>query len=315
MIATVWRSQPLTGADYGRKSRAPAGVIARARRFVRSAVAKAVDAVPGERYFIRLQFPPSAREGPRYGFGHPPHERLLKLLSRADDDYREVLIGFKGYADDLGAIPRDRTSSTEPHWRNEYLFGLDGVSLYSFTRQRAPSHYVEIGSGNSTLFVDRARRDAGSNVEIISIDPNPRREIDVVCDRILREPIECTNLDVFDDVEGGDMVFLDGSHHVFMNSDVTVFFLDVLPELPPGVLVGIHDIHLPDDYRPEHARRQYSEQYLLATYILAEAEWIRPVLPCWYVTHHPALGSLARSLVPHPVGHGVIFWLMTGPRK
>ena len=44
------------------------------------------------------------------------------------------------------------------------------------------------------------------------------------------------------------MVFFDGSHRTFMNSDATVFFLEVLPTLPAGTLVGIHDIYLPDDY-------------------------------------------------------------------
>lgn len=158
------------------------------------------------------------------------------------------------------------------------------------------------------------------NTEIISIDPYPRREIDAICDRALRQPLECTNLEIFNEVQAGDIVFLEGTHRVFMNSDVTVFFLDVLPELPPGVLVGIHDIHLPDDYRPEHVGRHYSEQYLLAAYLLGETSWLRTVLPNWYVTTHPQLGGVARSLIPQPYltarprVAGVIFWLMTQPR-
>lgn len=79
--------------------------------------------------------------------------------------------------------------------------------------------------------------------------------------------------------------------------------------------MGIHDIHLPDDYRPEHVKRHYSEQYLLACCLLGEPSWIRPVLPCWYATHHPELGVLTRSLVPQGFEHhGVIFWLETQPR-
>jgi len=114
-----------------------------------------------------------------------------------------------------------------------------------------------------------------------------------------------------------------------MNSDATSFFLDVLPSLPAGVLVGIHDIHLPDDYRPEYVRCYYSEQYLLASYLLAEGPWIQPLLPCWYVTHHASLGDLVRELIPPaflqapprrrdaPAGkdlEGVIFWLQTADR-
>jgi len=295
--------------------------LKRGRRAARSLATRAANALPGERYFIRVQFPPSAENAPRYGHGRPPHARLSQLLAREDAEYKTVLEEFGAYADELEAIPLDRTDPREPHWRNELLFGLDGVSLYCFTRKYAPRRYLEIGSGNSTLFVDRARRDGGIDVEITSIDPHPRREIDRICDRLLRQPLESADLRVFDDLQSGDVVFLDGTHRVFMNSDVTVFFLDVLPELPPGVIVGIHDIYLPDDYRPEHAPRHYSEQYLLASMLLGEPSWIHPLLPCWYVTHHPQLGPLAQAAIPQPFlranprSRGIIFWMTTGSRR
>jgi hypothetical protein len=275
----------------------------------------ATHALFGRWYFLRLNFAPSANPAPRYGYGQPRHKRLAELLGRNDGEYRDVLRGFAGYADALGAIPLGPTEPNEPHWRNGFLFGIDGASLYCFTRQRSPRRYIEVGSGNSTLFVDRARRDGATGTEIISIDPLPRREIDSICDRVVRQPLETVDLEVFSQLEDGDIVFLDGTHRVFMNSDAVVFFLDVLPELPPGVLVGIHDIHLPDDYRPEHTDRHYSEQYLLASYLLGEPNWIRAVLPCWYVSRHPELGNLARALLPQILrSQGVIFWLQTASR-
>jgi hypothetical protein len=323
-VAPRLRAKAMKKARYGREA------LFRHVLDHRSLAAKAANAVFGSGYYIRTQFPPSAREEPRYGYGRPPHARLSELLGRGDRDYRDVLARFTSYTDSLNAIPIDRTAPREPHWRNGFLFGLDGISLYCFTRERAPRRYIEVGSGNSTLFVDRARRDGEIDMEIVSIDPHPRREIDVICDRVIRQPLESTDLAVFGEVRSGDIVFLDGTHRVFMNSDAVVFFLDVLPELPAGVLVGIHDIHLPDDYRPEHADRHYSEQYLLATCLLGEASWIRPLLPCWYASHHPELGSLARSLVPQSLQEaeplrryapaerdpqGVIFWLLTEPRS
>jgi hypothetical protein len=285
----------------------------------RTPAGMAANALFGEGHVLLIDYPPTALEEPRYGYGRPPHPRLAELLGRGDGEYAGVLEEFKRYSDDLLAIRVEEADPGEPRWRNGYLFGLDGVSLYCFTRKYAPRRYMEIGSGNSTLFVDRARRDGGIEMEIISLDPYPRREIDAICDTVVREPIESTSLDMFDALQSGDIVFLDGTHRVFMNSDAVVFFLDVLPELPPGVLVGIHDIHLPDDYRPDHADRHYSEQYLLASYLLAESPWIRPMLPCWYVSHHPRLGGPAASLLPEAVRqarspHGVIFWLMTQPR-
>jgi hypothetical protein len=286
---------------------------------LRAVAAKLANAISGGHH-IRIPWdPPPANPQPRYGYGVPPHSRLAEILSREDSNYRDVLRGFQTYADELNAIALDATDPREPHWRSGFLFGLDGASLYAFTRTRAPRHYIEVGSGNSTLFVDRARRDGNIDMEIISLDPQPRREIDAICDRIIRQPLESADLEIFSTLQDGDIVFMDGTHRVFMNSDVTAFFLDVLPELPPGVLVGIHDIHLPDDYRPEHNDRYFTEQYLLAAYLLGEPSWIRPVLPCWYVSHHPELGDLAHSLIPQAFAqeepHGVIFWLLTKPRE
>ncbi len=88
---------------------------------------------------------------------------------------------------------------------------------------------------------------------------------------------------IFDELVSGDILFFDGSHRAFTNSDVTVFFLDVLPRLSPGVLVGIHDIYLPFDYPDDVADRYYSEQYLLAARLLAEGHSARVVLPTAFV--------------------------------
>lgn len=294
-----------------------------------SAPGRLAGSLLGSAQLILVDYPTSASNTPRYGYGRPSHQRLERLLAQRRERYRELLEGFGAYREDLLAIPLDRAEAGEPHWRNGLLFGLDGVSLYGFIRRNAPRRYIEVGSGNSTLFADRARRDGGLDTEIVSIDPFPRREIDAICDAVVRQPLERTDLSVFDGLTEGDVVFFDGSHRVFMNSDAVAFFLDVLPELAPGVLVGIHDIQLPDDYRPEHADRYYSEQYLLASYLLAEGGWLRPELPCWYVSHDPQLGELARGLIPPPFleqpnrpphpppahgSHGLICWLSTGPR-
>jgi hypothetical protein len=311
---------------------APANVRSRLRRLVRKARGRGVPSAAGlpGRFEIRLPFPPSAEPRPRHGYGRPPYPRLNAIIRRGEPRYEQHLEDFAALRADLAAIPLENEAPGEPFWRNMLMFGIDGASLYCFVRRRAPRRYIEVGSGNSTLFVDRARRDGDRATEIVSLDPSPRREIDAICDRVVREPLESTDLSVFAEVQAGDVVFLDGTHRVFMNSDATVFFCEVLPELPPGVLVGIHDIHLPDDYRPEHAERYYSEQYLLAAYLLAESPWLTLELPCWYVSHHPRLSQLANSLLPAAfltepppqAGrapdqhlHGVICWLSTGPRQ
>jgi hypothetical protein len=264
-------------------------------------------------HYIWLEYPPAPENRSRYGHGWPPHQGLQRMLDGFEASFATELERLMCYRDALGAIPQTTADPHEPYWDNGYMFGLDAASLYAFLRARAPRRYVEIGSGNSTLFANRARRDGCLPTHIVSIDPFPRRDIDTICDAVMRVPLQDIDSMVFEDLEAGDIVFFDGTHRVFMNSDVTVFFLDMLPNLPTGVLVGIHDIHLPYDYPPPMSIRYFSEQYMLAAFLLADCPWLRPVLPCRYVAENPRLASITAPLFDEPnLRHrnesGVIFW-------
>lgn len=177
---------------------------------------------------------------------------------------------------------------------------LDLASIYAFVRSRKPSRYLEVGSGSSTRFAARAVRDGRLSTRIVSVDPNPRIEVDQLCSELIRVPLEDADLAPFGALGPGDVVFFDCSHRSFTNSDVTVFFVEVLPTLPPGLLVGVHDIFLPDDYPPTWWERYYSEQYLLSAWLLANPDRIRPVLACRHVSRNPALGTELGELWSHP---------------
>lgn len=263
-----------------------------------------------------LDYPTSAANRPRHGYGQPTHEQLGKIVSSRDADYAGVLETILSHIDALRGIPATSDDPREPAWRNAYLPALDGAALYAFLSERRPGRYVEIGSGNSTRFAARAKRDGELRTEIISIDPHPRAEIEQLCDVTVRAPLETADLTVFDGVASGDVVFMDGSHRVFMNSDTAVFFLEVLFSLPPGVLVGVHDIYLPDDYDPWEAEDYYSEQYLLATALLSNPEKFKIVLPADYVEKHgqlrPILGPLWKLPQLDGADHyGCAFWFET----
>ncbi len=135
-------------------------------------------------------------------------------------------------------------------------------------RRYAPRRFVEIGSGHSTRMARYAQKIFSTPTTITSIDPQPRSDIDSLCDNIIRRGAEDVDISVFDDLSAGDILFIDNSHRILQNSDATVFFLETLPRLRPGVIVHIHDIFLPYDYPPKWRRRFYSEQYALAAYLL-----------------------------------------------
>jgi hypothetical protein len=67
-------------------------------------------------------------------------------------------------------------------------------------------------------------------------------------------------MELFDRLRRGDVLFIDSSHILMPGSDVDLLLNRVLPRLPAGVIVHIHDIFLPFDYPPVWGWRAYNEQ-------------------------------------------------------
>lgn len=264
---------------------------------------------------------------PRWGFGQPPHPRLTAILESRRAEYEAFLDALAGHRAHLHAIAHDPDAAhpTKPHWKNDWFSALDAAALMGMLLTRKPNIYVEIGSGHSTMFAAHTIRSAGLKTVIKSIDPQPRAEIDSLCDFTVRGALEYCAPDIFDELGAGDILFFDGSHRVFQNSDVTAFFLEVLPRLKPGVIVHIHDIFLPCDYPPEWAERLFSEQYMLAAMMLCGDPPFRVLLPNYFVSTDPALSARLREIFRAPNGGvdiplhyanagatpGVSFWLET----
>ncbi|HEU4941080.1 MAG TPA: class I SAM-dependent methyltransferase [Candidatus Eisenbacteria bacterium] len=271
------------------------------------------------RHFLRghqpvfLDYP--VRPAPRYGHGRPAHPELLQLLEGGRARYRNLLERMAGLGDAMARIPvRPEAGSMEPAWVNGFLPGLDAAALYGMLALQPPETYLEVGSGNSTRFARRAIRDQGLRTRIVSIDPHPRVEIDSIADRVIRAPLEATDLDPILALKPGDILFLDGSHRTFMNSDVTVAFLEVLPRLARGVRVQIHDICLPYDYPPSTRDFYYSEQYVLAAYLLGGARGASITLPNAFVGADVELSRILDPLWSRPgleavERRGSSFWM------
>jgi len=229
----------------------------------------------------------------RYGFTNPPHSKLYEIINKNRIRYKSKLEQFLLLKEYFWSIPvRESRNSEEPHWLNGWIPGLDCVSLYSFLCLNNPKEYYEVGSGNSTKFARKAIMKHNLQTKITSIDPNPRTDIDSICDTIIRNPLEQVDLSIFDKLRAKDVLFIDGSHRCFTNSDVTVTFLDILPRLPADVLVGFHDILLPYDYPPEWREYYFSEQYLLAVSLLAESHKFDIILPAFFVSRDLELNNV-----------------------
>ncbi len=179
-----------------------------------------------------------------------------------------------------------------------------------------PVEFIEIGSGFSTRFARRAIRDHALPTRILSIDPEPRAEIDSICDDVVRCPLEDVPPTTFASVTAEDFIFIDGSHRAFQGSDTTVFFTEILPTLPPGTLVGVHDIFLPADYPVAWLDLYLSEQYLLACWLLG-GDRLQIELPMHHIGQTPYLHGILAPFWQHAAlaganHYGGAFFFRTG---
>ena len=246
-----------------------------------------------------------------------PHQKLYDIINEKRELYKlnlQMFLQLKNYLTNIPIRQKVDNESSEPCWINGWMPALDCVALYSFIVTHRPKIFMEVGSGNSTKFARKAIVDHNLDTKIVSIDPHPRTDINDICDEIIRNPVEEIDLQVFDRLNCNDILYIDNSHRIFMNSDATTIFLDVLPRLKAGVLVEIHDVTLPYDYPLEWIDRYYSEQYLLAAYLLAKGEMFEIILPNAFISQDNVLKDILNPLwekeeMKNVETHGCSFWI------
>lgn len=240
---------------------------------------------PYSRYAVPVEYLPSRDFAPRWGASRPPIPQLEGWFRAHAAAYHTLIDENRASARALAAIPIefDASSLPLPAWHGVPYAPFDSATLYTMVRKYRPRTYLEIGSGITTCFAHHAIRDAGIDTRIVSIDPEPRASIDAICANVIRDGLETCDLSIFEDLVANDILFFDGSHRSFMNSDVTIFFIDILPRLKPGVVVHIHDIMLPYDYPDSFKHWYWNEQYLLAVYLMGNVNRLIPLGPTAFI--------------------------------
>lgn len=182
----------------------------------------------------------------------------LSALEARRPAFAEVIGLIDGYGAALEAIGAQ--AAPQPRWQQDWFPRLDAAAAYALVRRGRPNRIVEVGSGHSTRFLARAVADEGCATTITAIDPAPRAAIEDLGVEVIRRTLAQAGSAPFADLEAGDMLFIDSSHILMPGSDVDDVINRLLPALPKGVLVHIHDIFLPDDYPAAWAWRGYNEQ-------------------------------------------------------
>ncbi len=201
--------------------------------------------------------------------GRPAYRAIEQLFEANAARFAAELQAFDQYADALNAIGRQPAPA--PRWDQDWYPRLDAAMAYAVVRRHRPSRIVEVGSGHSTRFMARAVEDGGLATHILTIDPAPRAALRGLRVEWLPQTVPACGLAPFQRLAAGDLLFIDSSHILMPGTDVDFLLNEVLPILPAGILLHLHDIFLPDDYPASWGWRGYNEQSGVAA--LLDGRW------------------------------------------
>ena len=204
----------------------------------------------------------------RYAAAVPPLNPEICYGAIADTmqaAHPQLDANIAGAAEHLPRFNSLPDASQQARFEQDWFPRLDAVMAYSMVAQHRPARIIEVGCGHSTRFMTLALRDKAISCEFVAIDPSPRARLpqdvatDHICDYVQNVPLA-----TFADLQNNDIFFIDSSHLLVPGSDVDFLLNAVLPTIPRGVLIHIHDIFLPFDYPQAWHWRGYNEQSAVA---------------------------------------------------
>jgi hypothetical protein len=225
----------------------------------------------------------------------------------------ELLSLFRAFSAECSTIPHVVEESDDGFFLQNHAFGgTDALVLYCMIRHFRPSKIVEVGSGYSPILASRALKANGSGT-LTCIEPYPPSYLPAELphlDRIVAQPVQEVDLELFTTLRSGDILFIDSSHVSKWGSDVNHLFLEVLPRLAPGVIVHVHDIFLPEEFPVGWIRDHllfWNEQYLLRAFLAFNSEYEVLLANHYLGRHHQ--GQFREALPSAGWWGGGSFWI------
>lgn len=230
----------------------------------------------------------------------------------------DLLARLKPFATELNTIPDEFTAEAPFSFTREFIDSFpdyDAAVLYSLLRHLKPKRYVELGCGYSSLVSSYAlqrNQQEGTACDAVYADPEPRLPLNKVLayGRFALERAQDVPLDLFTKLQAGDVLFIDTSHTLKIQSDVEQELLRILPSLAPGVWIHFHDVFTPYDYPEDWVRRPiplYANEQYGVECLLSGGSRYRVEIPLHYlVRDHP---TAAREFYPRGRTRGQSLWI------
>ncbi len=179
-------------------------------------------------------------------------------------------------------FPEQKTTTFRYAFENPAYSWGDGSVLHAMLRLHRPKRVVEVGSGwSSACTLDTVEKYLDGDCELTFVEPFPQLLLDLSGDakgklHILDRPIQEVPLEMFDNLEAGDFLFIDSTHILSTGSDVCFELFQVLPRLRPGVFVHFHDMFWPFEYPRIWAvdeNRSWNELYAMRAFLTNNNAW------------------------------------------
>ena len=191
-------------------------------------------------------------------------EGQKNLIKKFEEFYHELPFKF------------EKTEEFRFFYDNGYYTYSDAIFLYCFIRYTRPKQIVEMGSGfSSAVMMDTNQKFFDNKIRLTFIEPYPDRLRGLMrkedsANRLIVSNVQDVDLSVFENLEAGDIVFVDSSHVAKTGSDLNFILFDIIPRLKSGVYIHFHDVFHSFEYPKEwvYQGRNWNEDYFLRAFLM-----------------------------------------------
>jgi predicted O-methyltransferase YrrM len=201
--------------------------------------------------------------------------RTLPAVDMNEQEQVATLEALSAYFSEY-PFEANKSQDLRYYFQNDYYAVGDGLILYGMLRHLKPKKVIEIGSGfSSALTLDVNQKFLEHSIACCFIEPYPERLYELLSEEdkagveIIERNLQAIPLEKFQELEAGDILFIDSTHVSKTGSDVNYLLFEILPALKEGVYIHIHDIFYPFEYPKEwvYQGRAWNEAYTLRAFL------------------------------------------------
>jgi len=239
----------------------------------------------------------------------------ISCINLRTSEQKELVLKLTTFYQEM-PFQAERSERLRYEFKNGYFSYSDGILLYAMIRHFQPKKIIEIGSGHSSaLMLDTNELFFKNAIDLTFIEPYPAERLNWLMNAedkkrftVIQDFVQAVSLDVFTQLEAGDILFIDSTHVSKTGSDVNYILFDVLPVLQAGVIIHFHDVFYPFEYPKDWVFHGYNwnEDYLLRAFLMCNTAYDIVLFPDYLHLHHKEVFDLMPLCRLHTGGS---FWI------